>query len=227
GEDEIGLGTSHDGIMVLAEDAPVGTPAKTFFGLQDDHVFEIGLTPNRADAVSHLGVARDVAAFLRGDYRMPDCSAFKPGKARPLPVTVEDATACPRYTSVTISGTQVGESPRWLQERLVAIGVRPINNVVDVTNYVLHELGQPLHAFDADRLAGDKVIVRRARPEEPFVTLDGVERKLHADDLMICDGEKPLCIAGVFGGLHSGVTESTSRVFLESAYFNPVSVRKT
>lgn len=226
-EDEIGLGASHEGIMVLAGDAPIGTPAKIYFGLQDDHVYEIGLTPNRADAASHLGVARDVAAFLRSGYRIPDVSAFATADVQPLPVTVEDTLACPRYTSVTISDVQVGESPQWLLERLKAIGVRPINNVVDVTNYVLHELGQPLHAFDADRLAGDRVVVRQAQPNEPFVTLDGVERKLHAEDLMICDAEKPLCIAGVFGGMHSGVTESTTRVFLESAYFNPVSVRKT
>lgn len=226
-EDEIGLGAAHDGIMVLADDAPIGTPAKTYFGLQDDHVYEIGLTPNRADAASHLGVARDVSAFLRGGYRMPDVSAFMPGGAQPLPVTVEDTAACPRYTSVTLSGVQVGESPQWLQDRLKAIGVRPINSVVDATNYVLHELGQPLHAFDADQLAGDRVIVRQAKPDEPFVTLDGVERKLHSEDLMICDAEKPLCIAGVFGGMHSGVTENTTRIFLESAYFNPVSVRKT
>ncbi|MEC3881004.1 phenylalanine--tRNA ligase subunit beta [Parapedobacter sp. 10938] len=226
-EDEIGLGAAHDGIMVLGEDAPVGTSAKTFFGLEDDHVFEIGLTPNRADAASHLGVARDVAAFLRSSYRMPDVSAFTGGEAEPLPVTVEDATACPRYTSVTISGIQVGESPQWLRERLLAIGVRPINNVVDVTNYVLHELGQPLHAFDADQLAGDQVVVRHAKAGESFVTLDGVTRKLHPQDLMICDAEKPLCIAGVFGGADSGVTQNTTRVFLESAYFNAVSVRKT
>ena len=227
GEDEIGLGTSHEGIIELDANAAIGMRAKDYFGLQDDHVFEIGLTPNRADAASHLGVARDVAAFLRSGYDMPDLSAFKAGNAQPVPVAVEDATACPRYTSVTIGNVQVGESPQWLRERLVAIGVRPINNVVDVTNYVLHELGQPLHAFDADRLAGNQVIVRKAKPDEPFVTLDGVERKLHPDDLMICDAEKPLCIAGVFGGLHSGVTESTTRIFLESAYFNPVSVRKT
>ena len=226
-EDEIGLGAGHDGIMVLGNDAPVGTAAKTYFGLEGDHVFEIGLTPNRADAASHLGVARDVAAFLRCGYRMPDVSAFKAGEAQPLPVTVEDTAACPRYTSVTISGVQVGESPQWLRDRLGAIGVRPINNVVDVTNYVLHELGQPLHAFDADRLAGDKVVVRQARAGEPFVTLDGVARKLHTEDLVICDAEKPLCIAGVFGGAESGVTQNTTRVFLESAYFNPVSVRKT
>ncbi len=226
-EDEIGLGASHDGIMVLPGDVPVGTTAKAFFDIQDEHVFEIGLTPNRADAASHLGVARDIAAFLRSGYRLPDVSAFSPGENAALPVTVEDTVACPRYSSVTIEGIHVGESPEWLKERLAAIGVRAINNVVDATNYVLHELGQPLHAFDADRLAGERVVVRTAEAGETFVTLDGVVRQLHPEDLMICDAEKPLCIAGVFGGLHSGVTAATERVFLESAYFHPVSVRKT
>ncbi len=226
-EDEIGLGTSHDGILVLAADAPIGMAAKDYFGVHDDYVFEIGLTPNRADAASHLGVARDVAAYLRNGYHLPDILAFTPGSGEALSVSVEDADACPRYSSVTISGVQVGESPRWLKDRLTAIGVRPINNVVDVTNYVLHELGQPLHAFDASKLSGSKVVVRAARPGESFVTLDGVERTLNKADLMICDAENPLCIAGVFGGIHSGVTDKTTEVFLESAYFHPVSVRKT
>mgnify|MGYP001216089849 CR=1 FL=1 len=227
-EDEIGLGRSHDGIMVLAEDAPVGMLAKDYFGIKDDYVFEIGLTPNRADAASHLGVARDVAALLRTGYRLPDISAFKEGTSgKPITVEVEAPDACPRYTSVSISGIQVKESPEWLKERLNAIGVRPINNVVDVTNYVLHELGHPLHAFDADRISGGRVVVRRANADESFVTLDGVVRKLYDEDLMICDAEKPMCIAGVFGGQQSGVTDGTTRVFLESAYFDPVSVRKT
>lgn len=226
-EDEIGLGTSHEGIMVLAEDASVGTAAKDYFGVNDDFVFEIGLTPNRADAASHLGVARDIAAYLRSGYNLPDILAFASGSGEAFPVSVEDVEACPRYSSVTISGVEVGESPQWLIDRLKAIGIRPINNVVDVTNYVLHELGQPLHAFDAGKLSGGKVVVRRARPGEPFVTLDGVERTLHDEDLMICDAEKPLCIAGVFGGIYSGVTDKTTNVFLESAYFHPVSVRKT
>ena len=226
-EDEIGLGASHEGIMVLPEDAPVGTAAKEYFEVHDDYVFEIGLTPNRADAASHLGVARDVAAYLRSEYQLPDVAAFTPGSEAPFPVTVEDAEVCPRYSSLSITGVQVGESPQWLTDRLKAIGVRPINNVVDVTNYVLHELGQPLHAFDASKLAGGKVVVRQARSGEPFVTLDGVERTLHEEDLMICDAEKPLCIAGVFGGMHSGVSDQTTDVFLESAYFHPVSVRKT
>src|SRR5690606_11138861 len=227
-EDEIGLGRSHDGVMVLAEAAPVGMLAKDYVGIKDDYVFEIGLTPNRADAASHLGVARDVAALLRTGYRLPDISAFKEGTSgKPITVEVEAPDACPRYTSVSISGIQVKESPEWLKERLNAIGVRPINNVVDVTNYVLHELGHPLHAFDADRISGGRVVVRRANADESFVTLDGVVRKLYDEDLMICDAEKPMCIAGVFGGQQSGVTDGTTRVFLESAYFDPVSVRKT
>src|SRR5690606_14080354 len=209
-------------------DAQIGMPAKEYFQIEDDYVFEIGLTPNRADAASHLGVARDIAAFLRSEYRMPDVSAFAEGAAdAAFPVTVIDEAACPRYSSVSIAGIQVAESPNWLKERLNAIGVRPINNVVDATNYVLHELGQPLHAFAADTISGGKVVVRKAKKGEVFVTLDGVERKLDEEDLMICDAEKPLCIAGVFGGIHSGVTQQTKRVFLESAYFNPVSVRKT
>lgn len=227
-EDEIGMGAGHDGIMVLPADAPVGIAAKKFFDIEDDYVFEIGLTPNRADAASHLGVARDIAAFLRSNYQLPDISAFEEGKTNDVfPVDVANAGGCPRYSSVSIDGVQVGESPEWLKERLHAVGVRPINNVVDATNYVLHELGQPLHAFDADAIAGDKVVVRNAKAGEIFTTLDGVERKLDESDLMICDTEKPLCIAGVFGGMHSGVTVSSKRVFLESAYFDPVTVRKT
>lgn len=227
-EDEIGLGVGHDGIMVLEADAPVGALARDYFGLENDYVFEIGLTPNRADAASHLGVARDIAAFLRSEYQLPDVSAFNaPSGGDAFPVEVADLAACPRYSSVSLSGVKVGESPDWLKERLNAIGVRPINNVVDATNYVLHELGQPLHAFDADAISGSRVVVRKANAGETFTTLDGVERKLNEEDLMICDVEKPLCIAGVFGGMHSGVTKNTTRVFLESAYFNPVSVRKT
>ena len=227
-EDEIGLGVGHDGIMVLEGDAVIGTAAKAYFGLEDDYVFEIGLTPNRADATSHLGVARDIAAFLRREHDLPDVSAFNEkidGTA--FSVEVQDAAACPRYSSVSISNVQVAESPEWLRDRLGAIGVRPINNVVDITNYVLHELGQPLHAFDADMISGNKVVVRKANPGERFTTLDNIERKLNEEDLVICDKDKPLCIAGVFGGLDSGVTEKTTNVFLESAYFDPVSVRKT
>lgn len=227
-EDEIGLGSSHEGIMVLPSDAVTGTPAKTWFGLQDDYIFEIGLTPNRADAASHLGVARDLAAYFRTSLQMPSVSAFRVHNDQgAMPVTVENPQACPRYSSLTISGVQVAESPDWLKEKLNTIGVRPINNVVDATNYVLHGLGQPLHAFDADKIEGGQVIVRNARDGEVFTTLDGVERKLDTGDLVIADLVKPMCIAGVFGGEGSGITASTKQVFLESAYFNPVSVRKT
>ncbi len=232
-EDEIGLGGSHAGIMVLPEDAPLGLEAKKYFNVDDDYLFEIGLTPNRADAASHLGVARDLAAYLRTSYELPDVSAFKtdPDSYRDdnltIAVEVEATDACPRYSSVSISGVTVKPSPDWLKDKLKVIGVRPINNIVDVTNYVLHELGQPLHAFDADQISGNKIIVKTCAEGTPFVTLDEVERKLSAEDLMICDAEKPLCIAGVFGGIGSGVTEQTTNVFLESAYFNAVSVRKT
>ncbi|MGV3546458.1 MAG: phenylalanine--tRNA ligase subunit beta, partial [Pedobacter sp.] len=187
-----------------------------------------GLTPNRADAASHLGVARDLAAYLRTSHELPDVSAFKTENENlNIAVEVEATDACPRYSSVSISGVTVKSSPDWLKDKLKVIGVRPINNIVDVTNYVLHELGQPLHAFDAGKIVGNKIIVKKCAEGTPFVTLDEVERKLSAEDLMICDAEKPLCIAGVFGGIGSGVTEQTTNVFLESAYFNAVSVRKT
>lgn len=226
-EDEIGLGKSHDGIMVLPEDSEVGKSAKDYFDIQDDFVYLIGLTPNRADAASHLGVARDIAAYLRGDYKLPEVYDAQSGLASEIKVTVEEPTLCPRYTSLTIKGVEVKESPDWLKEKLVAIGLRPINNIVDITNFVLHELGQPLHAFDADKIAGKHIIVKKAQADSTFRTLDEVERKLNGEDLMICDEEKPLVIAGVFGGISSGVTEQTTNIFLESAYFNPVSVRKT
>ena len=227
-EDEISLGTSHDGIMVLDADAVPGTLAKDYFKLNDDYLYEIGLTPNRADAASHLGTARDIAAFIRTNINKPDISGFKiDNTSRNIAVTVENAEACPRYSSVTISGVEVKDSPKWLKEKLGVIGLRPINNIVDITNYVLHGLGQPLHAFDADAIAGGKVIVKTCPEGTPFKTLDEVDRKLSADDLMICDAEKPLCIAGVFGGIGSGVKEFTKNIFLESAYFNPVWVRKT
>ena len=227
-EDEISLGTSHEGIMVLADDAVPGTLAKHFFKVSDDYLFEIGLTPNRADATSHLGTARDIAAFLKISIKKPDISAFKVDNNNlKMDVVVENEQAAPRYSGVTISGIEVKESPKWLRERLAVIGVRAINNVVDVTNYVLHELGQPLHAFDADAIAGNKVVVKNCAEGTVFKTLDDVERKLSADDLMICDAEKPMCIAGVFGGADSGVKASTQSIFLESAYFNSVSVRKT
>lgn len=225
-EDEIGLGQSHAGIMVLPTDAPIGKAASEYFDLDNDAVFEIGLTPNRADAASHLGVARDIAAFLKTSIEMPQVAEVAEG-AGPIEVRVDDATLCPRYSSLTIEGIQVAESPKWLRERLLSIGVRPINNVVDITNYVLHELGQPLHAFDAAKIAGKQVIVKTMPEGTAFITLDDVERKLSGKDLMICDTENALCIAGVFGGQRSGVTEGTTSVFLESAYFNAVSVRKT
>jgi phenylalanyl-tRNA synthetase beta chain len=227
-EDEIGLGVSHDGILVLPGDTAIGTTAKEYFKLEDDHLFEIGLTPNRADAASHLGVARDLAAYFRTSIQMPDITAFKTGnESLPIAVQVEDAEACPRYSSLTISGVTVKTSPDWLQDKLKVIGIRPINNIVDITNYVLHELGQPLHAFDADQVKGGKVLVRKCAEGTLFVTLDGVERKLSSEDLMICNAEEPMCIAGVFGGKGSGVSEATTNIFLESAYFNAVSVRKT
>ncbi|MFD1256156.1 phenylalanine--tRNA ligase subunit beta [Mucilaginibacter terrae] len=227
-EDEIGLGTDHAGIMELDADAPIGSPAKEYFKINDDYLYEIGLTPNRADATSHLGTARDIAAFLKIGINKPDVSAFKVDNTdRTIPVTIEAEAACPRYASVTITGVKVQDSPQWLKERLAVIGVRSINNIVDVTNYVLHELGQPLHAFDADAISGNQVLVKTYSEGATFVTLDGVERKLFANDLMIGNTEGPMCIAGVFGGASSGVKESTTAVFLESAYFNPVSVRKT
>ena len=238
-EDEIGLGTGHDGIMVLDPTAEAGTPAATYFELEDDFTIEIGLTPNRTDGMSHIGVARDLRAGLRhmadveesceGEVQWPDVSGFAAGTGGPdIQVDIANTERCPRYAGVTLSGVQVGPSPDWLQERLRSIGLVPINNVVDITNFVLHETGQPLHAFDADQIKGGKVIIDTLPEGTPFTTLDEVERKLSAEDLMICDGERnPLCLAGVFGGLHSGVTEKTTTVFLESAYFNPVSVRKS
>jgi phenylalanyl-tRNA synthetase beta chain len=227
-EDEIGLGKGHDGIMVLPEDASIGALAKNYFKLNDDFVFEIGLTPNRADAASHLGVARDLAAYLKIDIIKPNVEGFKiDNQSNKIEVEVIDEDAAPRYSGVTISGITVQDSPKWLKEKLAVIGLRPINNIVDVTNFVLHDLGQPLHAFDADEIVGGKVIVKKCTEGTKFKTLDEVERTLNTDDLMICDAEKPMCIAGVFGGIGSGVKQSTKNIFLESAYFNSVSVRKT
>ena len=227
-EDEVGLGVSHDGIMVLPEDTAVGMAAKAYFQMEDDYLYEIGLTPNRADAASHLGVARDLAAYFRTDVLRPDVSAFQTqNQDLVINVTVEDAIACPRYSSVSLTGVTVKASPDWLQDKLKVIGIRPINNIVDITNYVLHDLGQPLHAFDADQIQGKQVIVKKCAEGTPFVTLDGLERTLAAEDLMICDAEKAMTIAGVYGGKNSGVTETTTNVFLESAYFNSVSIRKT
>ena len=232
-EDELGLGTSHDGIMVLEGKIKPGTPASKILPIENDEVFEIGLTPNRADAMSHWGVARDLkAGLLQHDVALelitPSTSSFHvENRTQKIDVRVEDATLAPRYCGVTISGFKVGDSPAWLQNRLKAIGLNPINSIVDITNYVLHGLGQPLHAFDMTKITGQEVIVKTLPAGTKFTTLDGVERTLHEEDLMICDSEKPMCIAGVFGGMESGVTEKTTSIFLESAYFNPVSVRKT
>ena len=232
-EDELGIGESHDGIMVLDPEAVVGTPAKDYLGLATDALIEIGLTANRVDAASHIGVARDLYAYLKHnnvpcELKLPDVSAWADNEeGEAVPVEVVAADGAPRYTGTTIRGVKVSASPEWLQKKLLAIGLRPINNIVDITNFVLHEMGQPLHAFDLARISGGKVVVRRAEEGEKFVTLDGVERTLSAADLVIADASKPMCLAGVFGGEDSGVTESTVDVFLESAYFNPVSVRKT
>jgi phenylalanyl-tRNA synthetase beta chain len=227
-EDEIGLGHNHAGIIELDSNAEIGTAANSYFKLEDDFVFEIGLTPNRADAASHLGVARDLAAYLNLEICMPTISTFKvDNQELEIPVELKDQNACRRYSSLTISGITVKESPEWLKDKLNAIGIRPINNVVDVTNYVLHELGQPLHAFDADEISGQKVIVKKCAEGSLFTTLDEVARKLSADDLMICNANEPMCIAGVFGGKSSGVKDSTCNIFLESAWFDAVSVRKT
>ena len=232
-EDEIGVGTSHDGIMVLPADTPVGMPAKEYFGVEDDTLIEVDITPNRADGASHYGVARDLYAYYQAkgiDIQLtkPSVEAFQvQSNALPIEVVVENAEACPRYTGVSIKGVTIKESPDWLKKALNTIGIRPINNVVDVTNFVLHEMGQALHSFDADKIKGNKVIVKNATEGQKFVTLDGVERTLSAADLMICNAEEPMCIAGVFGGQESGISETTTNVFLESAYFDPVSIRKT
>jgi phenylalanyl-tRNA synthetase beta chain len=237
-EDELGLGTDHAGIMVLDPAAVPGTPASDYFHIEEDVVFEIGLTPNRPDAASHIGVARDLLAVmnhgpgtgLKGPFNLtlPDVSRFSAGKdGRKTEVIIEDVAGCPRYSGLTLTGIRVGESPAWLRNRLNAVGLRPINNIVDITNFILLELGQPLHAFDADRILGGKVVIKRLPESTPFVTLDEVERKLTGQDLMICNTKEPMCIAGVFGGLRSGVTETTTSVFLESAYFDPRSIRKT
>ncbi|MCW5899155.1 MAG: phenylalanine--tRNA ligase subunit beta [Flavobacteriales bacterium] len=233
-EDELGLGQSHEGILVLDPGAAVGTPAADYLKLTSDHVLEIGLTPNRTDAMGHVGVARDLIAALnhrRGlslELKLPDVSAFaQDHDGDAVKVEVQAPVAAPRYAGVTLTDVRVGPSPQWLQDRLLAIGLKPINNVVDATNYVQHELAQPLHAFDADRLAGRRIVVRMAKAGESFVTLDEKERQLDAGDLVIADAEKPACIAGVFGGLRSGVAEGTTAVFLESAWFDPAHIRRT
>jgi phenylalanyl-tRNA synthetase beta chain len=238
-EDELGLGTSHEGIMVLDPSAKTGMPASEYFEIEDDYVFEIGLTPNRTDAMSHIGVARDVKAVLDNEDYIKDRKSgrklnlksienFKTDNTKlDIDVIVEDTKACPRYMGITLTGIEVKESPAWLKNRLNAIGLRPINNIVDITNYILHETGQPLHAFDADEIIGNKVVVKKLSEGTIFTTLDEVERKLTADDLMICNTEEGMCIGGVFGGIRSGVTEKTKNIFLESAYFDPVHIRRT
>jgi phenylalanyl-tRNA synthetase beta chain len=232
-EDEIGLGTSHEGILVLPEDVAVGTKASDYFKPYTDYIYEIGLTPNRMDAMSHMGVAKDVCAYLTHHNKRevkpksPFTNNFKADThSLPIKVTIESA-ACKRYSGVTISGVTVGESPQWLQDKLVAIGQRPINNIVDITNFILHETGQPLHAFDAEAITGGTVVVKTLPQDSPFVTLDEKQRKLDSADLMICNAEEGMCIAGVFGGAKSGVTATTKSIFLESAWFDPISIRKT
>lgn len=231
-EDELGIGTSHDGIMVLPENAPVGVPAKEYLGLKDESVIEYEITANRIDAASHIGVARDLYAYLyskgiEAELTIPSVEAFKEGEGESIPVDVLTEDGAPRYTGITVKGVKVAPSPEWLQERLLSIGLKPINNVVDISNFVLFETGQPLHTFDASKIAGGKVIVRRAQEGEPIRTLDGLDRKLHAFDVVIANAEGPMCIAGVFGGEDSGVSDSTVDVFIEGAYFDPVSIRKT
>jgi len=232
-EDELGIGSSHEGIVELPADAPAGMPAAEYLRIEDDCLIGIGLTPNRVDAASHIGVARDLAAYLtsRGKktaVKMPDVSAFAPdNRDLVMKIRVENSKAAPRYAGVTVTGCKIGPSPEWMQHCLRAAGINPKNNLVDITNFVLFELGQPLHAFDARKIEGGEVVVRTCAEGTPFVTLDGVERKLTDRDLMICSAERPMCIAGVFGGLDSGIGEETTDVFIESACFNPVWVRKT
>jgi len=233
-EDEIGLGNGHDGIMILPADAVAGTPAAAYFNTYSDITFEIGLTPNRMDAMCHLGVAKDVCAYL-SHHTKKDIAVKSPFKNNfkvahqglQMEVVIENKEACQRYSGVSIQGVTVAESPEWLQQKLKSIGLRPISNIVDITNFILHETGQPLHAFDADAIAGKKLIIKNLPEGTPFVTLDEKERKLSAEDLMICNTEAPMCIGGVFGGLHSGVSATTKNIFLESAWFNPVTIRKT
>lgn len=232
-EDEIGVGTSHDGIIVLPEDTPVGMPAADYYGIEDDWLIEVDLTPNRIDGASHYGVARDLAAWCKqndrkGTLTKPNVDEFKIDRADGgIPVEVANAEACPRYSGITVRGVKVQESPKWLRDWLLAVGQRPINNIVDITNYMLLGMGQPMHCFDLAKVKGDRIVVRTAPAGAKFVTLDGVERTLTDRDLMICNAEDEMCIGGVFGGLDSGVTEATTDVFLESAYFHPTWIRKT
>ncbi|HLT06727.1 MAG TPA: phenylalanine--tRNA ligase subunit beta [Cyclobacteriaceae bacterium] len=226
-EDELGLGEGHEGIMVLDTLLPNGTPARDYFKVLSDEVLEIGLTPNRSDAASHLGVARDLRALLGREIYLPSVESFVvDNNSKPVTVEVESSVDCPRYAGLTISGIQVAPSPDWLQNYLKALGLEPINNIVDITNFILHDLGQPLHAFDADRISNDHLIIKKLPQGTPFITLDGRERKLSGEELMICDDKGGLCIAGIFGGKDSGVSANTTRIFLESAYFSPNVIRK-
>ncbi len=227
-EDEIGVGTSHEGIMVLPDDTEIGIPASQFFNIEKDIIIEIDLTPNRADATGHIGVARDLAAFFNQKYNLPELN-FTENKTNrfKIDVSVENTEACPRYMGICMDNIKITESPDWLKNKLQAIGLNPVNNIVDITNFVLHETGQPLHAFDGDKIIGGKIIVKPAKENTEFITLDGITRKLRNKDLMICNAETPMCIAGVFGGINAGINENTKRIFIESAYFNPVWVRKT
>jgi phenylalanyl-tRNA synthetase beta chain len=233
-QDEIGLGEDHEGIVILPGELKAGTAVADHFKPYEDYLIEIGLTPNHMDAMSHLGVARDVCVYLshheNKEYRarMPYSNNFKTdNNSLAFPVRIENTDACQRYSGVSIKGIHITTSPKWMQDKLKAIGVRPINNIVDITNYVLHEMGQPLHAFDADEITGGRIVVKNLPSGTPFITLDGKERKLDAADLVICNAEAPMCIAGVFGGLKSGVKETTKNIFLESAWFNPIDIRKT
>lgn len=233
-EDELGLGTSHDGIMVLDNNAPVGMAASAYYEIQEDYCIEIGLTPNRIDAASHMGVARDLAAVLSHNHQnrfqisRPPVNHFKADEnTSPVTITIQDPSACPRYTGVSLTGVKVEESPAWLKNRLRTLGLKPINNVVDITNYVLHETGQPLHAFDASTITGNRIIVRKPERDTPFVTLDETEVKLNGNDLMICNEKEPMCMAGILGGMDAGVNQNTTSIFLESAYFEPSGIRKS
>jgi len=234
-EDELGLGSSHDGIIVLPEDVQVGTLASSYYKIENDYVYDIGLTPNRSDATSHIGVAQDLAAYLSvnhetdGILRLPDLSSFHvDNNSVVFEVNVHDQGKCPRYSGLTISGVEIKESPEWLKNHLTSIGIRPISNIVDITNFILHEYGQPLHAFDADKVSGNTINVKTLADGTRFTTLDEQERKLNSEDLMICDGNgKGMCMAGVFGGIDSGVTDATKNIFLESAHFNASSTRRT
>ncbi|MBQ4299287.1 MAG: phenylalanine--tRNA ligase subunit beta, partial [Bacteroidales bacterium] len=231
-EDELGIGASHEGIMVLPQDAVPGTPAKDFLHLKEESIIEYEITANRIDAASHIGVARDLYAYLKSrdlpcELCLPSVEAFKEGTGESVPVEVLDSDGAPRYVGITVRGVKVGPSPEWLQKKLLSIGLRPIDNVVDISNFVLFETGQPLHTFDAGKVRGGKVIVRRAAEGEILKTLDGVERKLSACDMVIADAEGPMCLAGVFGGEDSGVSSDTVDVFIEGAYFDPMSIRRT